>query len=101
MEKITKIVLAILLLLCLLDMPYGFYQMVRFIAFMGFGFLAFTAKQKQQEPDWFIYGTLALLFQPFLKISLGRELWFIVDLIVGLGLLASMFLNRGQKKRIT
>jgi len=30
---------------------------------------------------------LALLFQPFFKISLGRTLWNIVDVIVGIGLL--------------
>jgi len=34
---------------------------------------------------------LALLFQPFFKISLGRELWNVVDVIVGIGLLISAF----------
>ncbi len=38
-----------------------------------------------------VYGALALLFQPFFKIALGRELWNIVDLIVGIGLLLSVF----------
>ena len=30
-----------------------------------------------------IYGGLALLFQPFFKIALGREMWNVVDVIVG------------------
>jgi hypothetical protein len=34
-----------------------------------------------------------LLFQPFFKIALGREIWNIVDVIVGLGLLASIYLR--------
>jgi hypothetical protein len=38
-----------------------------------------------------IYGVLALLFQPFFKISLGRDLWNMVDVVVGIGLLVSVF----------
>jgi hypothetical protein len=38
-----------------------------------------------------IYGGLALLFQPFFKIALGREIWNIVDVIVGIGLLLSIY----------
>ena len=38
-----------------------------------------------------IYGGLALLFQPFFKIALGREIWNIVDVIVVIGLLLSIY----------
>ena len=41
-----------------------------------------------------IYGSLALLFQPFFKIALGRVIWNIVDVIVGIGLLVSLFRKR-------
>jgi len=40
-----------------------------------------------------IFVGLALLFQPFFKISLGREIWNIVDVIVGVGLLLSIFIK--------
>jgi hypothetical protein len=40
-----------------------------------------------------IYGGLALLFQPFFKIALGREIWNVVDVIVGIGLLVSIFIR--------
>jgi len=36
-----------------------------------------------------IYIALAILFQPLLKISLSRDLWNILDVIVGIGLLIS------------
>nr|WP_201799546.1 DUF6804 family protein [Zobellia amurskyensis] len=68
-------------------MPYGYYQLVRFLALVGFGFLAFKASQKDKSEQVFIYITLALLFQPFYKIALGRELWNVVDVVVGVGLL--------------
>lgn len=72
-------------------MPYGFYQLVRFIALIGFGVLAYKANEKNKNTEMLIYGALALLFQPLLKITLGRGLWKIVDVIVGIGLIASLY----------
>src|SRR5690554_6750769 len=93
-NDIIKIALAILLLLCLLKMPYGYYQLVRFVALVGFGFLAYQANQNDNLTATFVYIALALLFQPFFKIALGRELWNIVDVVVGVWLLISLFTNK-------
>ncbi|MFV0163093.1 hypothetical protein OBK04_05435 [Empedobacter falsenii] len=93
MDKIIKIVLAVLLFLCLAKMPYGYYQFVRFAGLIGFAILAYQANQQGRQTEMIIYGGLALLFQPFFKIALGRELWNIVDVIVGIGLLISTFLK--------
>lgn len=91
MVLIIKLFLALLFILCLLDMPYGYFMLVRFIALIGFGYLAFKANEDNQKNESFIYIALALLFQPFLKISLGREIWNIVDVIVAVGLIISIF----------
>ena len=93
MTIIIKLILAILLFLCLLDMPYGFYQLVRFVALIGFGILAFKANEQDKKTEMIIYGGLALLFQPFFKIVLGRQIWNIVDVIVGIGLIASLIMK--------
>lgn len=98
MKNTIKIVLAILLFLCLADMPYGFYQFVRFAAMIGFGILAFQSAESENKSFLIIYGALALLFQPFFKIALGRELWNIVDVIVAVGLIITLFLDKQQKK---
>ena len=74
-------------------MPYGFYQFVRFAGLIGFAILAYEANQQGRQTEMIIYGGLALLFQPFFKVALGRQMWNIVDVIVGLGLLASVFLR--------
>lgn len=92
--NVLKVVIAFLLFLCLLDMPYGFFQLVRFIALIGFGVLAYKSYQQEKQMEMIIYGVLALLFQPFVKISLGRELWNIVDVVVGIGLIVSLFYRK-------
>lgn len=93
MNNVIKIVLAILFFLCLGDMPYGFYQFVRFAGLVGFVILAYQANQQGRQTEMIIYGGLALLFQPFFKIALGREMWNIVDVVVGIGLLISIFMK--------
>lgn len=110
------IILSVLLLLCLAPMPYGYYQLVRFIAMTVFGVLAWLfyttrntpglcapEEQKEHIKDdsttilskvsmAIVFGALALLFQPFLKITLGRIVWNVVDVIVA-GMLIIMWLN--------
>jgi hypothetical protein len=93
MDKAIKIILAILFFLCLADMPYGFYQFVRFAGLIGFAILAYQAHEQGRQTEMIIYSGLALLFQPFFKIALGREIWNIVDVVVGIGLLISMFMK--------
>ena len=86
-----KIILIILLFVCLLDMSYGYYQLVRFYSFIIFSLLAMTASKNGNTNLVIMYAALACLFQPFLKISLGRGLWNIIDVIVGCGLILSLF----------
>lgn len=85
---LLKLGIALILLVCLLDMPYGYYQLVRFLSSIGFGYLAYEANSEQHKNDTIIYVVLGLLFQPFLKVSLGRELWNIIDLVVAIYLIA-------------
>ena len=99
LQAIIKIALAILFFLCLLDMSYGFYQLVRFVALIGFGILAYKANEENKNTEMIIFGGLTLLFQPFFKIALGREIWNIVDVIVGIGLIVSLFMNRTKSQR--
>jgi hypothetical protein len=99
MDKAIKIILAILFFLCLADMPYGFYQFVRFAGLIGFAILAYQANQQGRQTEMLIYGGLALLFQPFFKIALGRQIWNVVDVVVGIGLIISIFMKPKDSPR--
>jgi hypothetical protein len=99
MEKIIKIILAILFFLCLADMPYGYYQLVRFTALIGFALLAYKANEQGQKTEVVIYVCLGILFQPLIKIALGRPIWNIVDVVVGVALLVSLFMRPSNSPR--
>lgn len=85
--NIIKLPLAILLFICLLDMPYGYYQFVRYLAFACFAVLAYVSYDEGKEKQAIVYLLLAILFQPFMKIALGRTLWNFVDVAVGIWLI--------------
>ncbi len=63
-------------------MPYGYYELVRFIAMVIFGVMAYKYYETKKI-NWAVtFGALAVLFQPFIKIALGRMMWNVVDVIV-------------------
>lgn len=87
-NKSIEITLAVLLILCLAPMPYGYYQLVRFMAMVVFSIMAFNYYKEKKNELSIIFGALALLFQPFLKVALGRMMWNVVDVAVALLLIA-------------
>lgn len=82
-------------------MPYGFYELVRFLALLGFVLLAYKSYERQETEMAIVYVGLAILFQPLIKISLGRELWNIVDVVVAIGLIGTMFMESKEEKFIS
>lgn len=87
MKPIVKLVIAVLLLLCLADMPYGYYNLVRFAATAAFAYLSYDYFKSKRDGMGFLFAVLAVLFQPFIKIALGRVVWNALDVLVAVGLI--------------
>ena len=85
--------LAVALIVCLFPMPYGYYTLVRFVAMIIFGCMAFSFYKNVNISLCVIAGSLALLFQPFFKIVLGRTMWNVIDVIVAIALVALWYKN--------
>lgn len=98
MKTVLKLVVAIILLLCLADMPYGFYTLVRFVSAFTFAYLSYDYFKSKKEGLGFVFAALALLFQPFFKVALARTIWNIVDVIVSVGLLY-LLISTFKRKR--
>lgn len=94
MKKSLLIIMAVLLLVCLAPMPYGYYQLVRFIAMVSFAYLAYDYYKLNKVGVSYAFVALALLFQPFLKVALGRLVWNVVDVIVATFLILLFFAKK-------
>lgn len=70
-------------------LPYGFYMLLRLVATGVFIWAACVAYERKSEALPWVYGVLALLFNPLIKIHLPKELWAIVDIGSGVLLLAT------------
>ena len=51
---------------------------------LAFAFMAYDYYQKRKETLVITFVALAILFQPFYKIALGRALWNILDVVVAI-----------------
>lgn len=98
--KYIGLYLAAVLLLCLAPMPYGYFTLVRILATVVFGLYAYRCYVAKKEAFTWVFVTLALLFQPFAKVGLGRTVWNIIDVIVAIGLIALFFWERNERKKV-
>ena len=99
--KQVYLILAVLMLLCLAPMPYGYYMLVRFVAMVAFGLMAYQYYTRQKAIASVTFGVLALLFQPFYKIALGRVTWNVIDVFVAVLLIGLFILERRHLKKVT
>lgn len=97
MTKYCNILLAIALLICLMPMPYGYYILIRYISAIVFGVMAYDYYCQKQKKMYVVTLSLALLFQPLIKLPLGRDIWNLVDIVVAVFLIY-LFLRKNVFK---
>ena len=98
-KSIALLVAATILFLALFDgWPYGFFTLLRFIVFASSAHVAWMAYEAQKEKWAWVFGFLAILFNPFIIIHLNREIWIVIDLIVGIFMIVSVFIFKIPKK---
>jgi hypothetical protein len=84
---VLKIFLAVLLFGCLLPMPFSYYNFIRLAEFIGF--LIFTYKAIKNEKSIAALGLfiIAVIFNPFSRLTMKKFDWNIIDVAVALFLI--------------
>lgn len=96
-KNIIKIILIIALVLCFLDMPYWYYQIIRIFGTIGFAYLAYIDYKIKIKFTPQIFIVAAILLNPILKISFDRDAWQVVDIILAVLLIMSIFVEKKLK----
>lgn len=78
---IPPLIATVMLLGALADWPYGYYQLLRLVVCGVSVYVAFTAYSWQKIWAMWLFGFIALLFNPLIPIHLSRELWQSIDVI--------------------
>lgn len=80
---------AIMLFVGAAPLPYGYYTLLRLVAFGVFAFAAFVSADRKYVALPWIFGFLALLFNPIFKVHLPKELWAPIDVAAAILLLVT------------
>lgn len=94
-----KIILICGLIAALLPLPYGYFTLLRVYGCVVFILVLIDlpkSKRKTANRDFVIYLVLLCLFQPILKLPLGRTIWNIVDVATAIWLVWNL---NGKKKK--
>lgn len=99
-KNIVSIIAILILLLAVPEgfWPYGYYVFLRWVITGAAVFLLWIASQlKKQGWFWLMVG-IAILFNPIIPIHLDKEIWQIIDFIVAVLFLISIFKIKSQRE---
>ena len=97
LNSFIKLILGGLLIVPFFEPPYGYFQFLRIVSFLGFAYLAYEEKNSSNKLFLIVYILLAILFQPFEKIALGKNIWLIIDISATVILFVSFGLSLKTK----
>jgi peptidoglycan/LPS O-acetylase OafA/YrhL len=88
---------AIVLVVAVLPLPYGYYTFTRIATCLACGILAWPCfASRPPAPIWgILFVGIAILFNPLIPIYLKRQTWFWIDLACASIILAHMVFVRG------
>lgn len=86
-KTLAKFAIALLLLLCLLDMPYGYYQFMRIAVCGLFIYLTFYLYEEKQILPAIACIAPIIIFQPISKLAFHKQEWQTIDLWLAIALI--------------
>ena len=91
MPKPVLFITSAMLFIGILNLPYGYYTLLRIVACAVFIWAALISYEKNKESvlPW-VFVILAILFNPIIKIHLPKEVWAVVDFCAGLFIILTM-----------
>jgi hypothetical protein len=90
---------AIVLVVAVFPLPYGYYTFTRIATCLACGILGWTCfAGRPSAPTWgVVLVGIAILFNPLIPIYLKRQTWFWIDLASATVILAHMIFVRGLR----
>lgn len=91
---VARLLVAALLVWALAKHPIGYYTVLRLVTCSVCAYGAYLAVQWKQIGWAFVFGTIALLFQPLIALRMTKQTWVYVDVVTAVFLVATIFLFR-------
>lgn len=99
MNAIIKIIIAALLIGCLFNVPFGYFQFIRVAGFLGFTYLAVIEFENNRTITGIFTASSAIILNPIFKIHFSRRTWNDIDLVIVFGLIVWIVYEAFWKKK--
>ena len=81
--KIPFVTVAVLSLIALLPMPYGYYTLLRICVSICGGLTAYIDYNAGRKDIWvWLCIAVAIIFNPIVPVHLSREIWSVLNVLV-------------------
>lgn len=99
---IARIIISVLLLIALSNQQIGYYKFLRWAGCATAIYSAFISyiKSKKMNFGVWLFGLIAILFNPIIPFYLGRNTWQKADIIVAVIFIISAFIIKEEKQNI-
>jgi hypothetical protein len=88
---LARIANAAFLVWALARHPIGYYTLLRFVTCAVCAYAVYLAVEWKRAGWAFIFGSIAILFNPLISFRMTRQTWAYVDVIVAIFLVVSVF----------
>ena len=80
MDKKLLYIPAAVLFIGVFPLPIGYYTLLRLVVTAAAAYIAYDTFQTDKQSGWtWVFGFVAILFNPIVPVYLDKELWMIID----------------------
>lgn len=85
--------------IALLKLPYGYYTLLRVVLCFSFCYFIYLNYRYYQNNFFYpIFSLLAIIYNPFFPLHLGREIWVYVNIVTIVAVILSFIFLRSKTK---
>mgnify|MGYP000492405990 CR=1 FL=1 len=93
---IPSLIASVMLFGALGNWPYEYFTLLRWVTCGAAIFVAYHVHDPERQWIAWLFGIIALLFNPIFPVYLSREIWAPIDVICGIAFLIIGFLKSNQ-----
>jgi len=98
MNYLISIIATVMLLIAIPSgLPYAYYILLRWVICGAAIYISILSSDQEKQYLVWIFGTIALLFNPIFPFYLGKGIWVIIDAIAALLFFISLFIVKPYK----
>lgn len=99
MQKPIIYICVAMLFIAALPVPvYGYYVLLKIVVTTVFGYAAYITFSKGKNILPWLFGLVAVAFNPVIPVHLSKEAWVVIDIAAGIFLLVSSGRISGTKE---